>query len=341
MEFKNVIFSYKFTSIKEKKIYQICKAINNIFDEKITIPTLSKSIIDAKHNLGPIYLNIVNMLAYSDIIYLFNNNLNDLNNCGFYLNIIDDGSKHFLTYKDMVLFIFDDDTGEIKIIENPKYSEKHHILSLSKEKKINDAVGVSHVLCFSSNAKIEENINLHKNILKTFDKYSITHDIKSEIENSKHYYQNNILFKKPFSMWGMCEDNEYTIKIRYNHYSDIDKNNIKLFFTNIFNNIADIFENTKIKHNSLNYVNKINYSNIIKHKMNYECINVLDEVEKNKMDALCEMNDIPGINGIYLKPLTDEIVDGEHALNNIMRQTIKELLDSFLIFIDKEYENLS
>ncbi|AAG02757.1 putative RPO35 (vaccinia A29L) [Betaentomopoxvirus amoorei] len=340
MVFEHKIFSYNFTDIKKKKIYPICNCIINIFDKEIKIPTLTKAIIDTKHNLGPIYLNIANMLAYVDIIYLFNNNLDEINNCGIYLPIIDDGSKHFLTYKDIKLFIFDDETGKIKIIDNPKHSDKHHIINLSKERKTDDAIGSSHVLLFSCNSKIEENINLHKNILLTFKDYPVKVDIKNEIENSKHYYEKNLLYKKPFSMYSKYHEEKdiYTIDIRYNHYDDIPKENIKKFFIDIFNKIADIFENIKIKKNNVDYSNKISYSNILDHKMNYKYINVDDIIEKNKMDALCSINDIPGINGTYLKPSDEEINDAEYSLNTIMRNTIKELLESFINFIDETYE---
>ncbi|CCU55972.1 RNA polymerase RPO35 [Choristoneura rosaceana entomopoxvirus 'L'] len=341
MVFENIVFTYKFTSIKEKKIYQICKCINNIYDKKIRIPTLTKTIIDAKHNLGPIYLNIANMLAYVDIVYLFNNNLKNLNNCGIYLHIVDNGNKQFLTYKDIVLFIFDDDTGEIEIIKNPEHSDKHHILCLSKEKKSDDSIGSSHILLFSSNANIEENNNLHKNITNTFTNYPVKNNIKSEIQNSKHCYENNLLLKTPFSMWGMYneDDDVYIINIRYNHYDDIDRNNIKEFFTEIFTEIADIFETTIIKKNIVDYNIKISYSDILDHKMNYKYVNVPeDDIAKNKMDALCYMNDIDGINGVYLKANDEEIIDGEFALNTIMRNTIKELLDEFLKFVDETYD---
>ncbi|CCU56274.1 RNA polymerase RPO35 [Mythimna separata entomopoxvirus 'L'] len=340
MVFVHSIFSYKFTHIKEKKIYEICKAINGIFDEYIRIPTLSKTIIDPTHTLGVTYANIASQLAYVDILYLFNNNLDKLDNCGIYLHILNDASKKYVTYSDLKLFIFDDETGKIEIIKNPIHNDKHHIMALCKEKKCDESIGSSHVLCFSNTAKIEDNINLHNNIISTFDKYPIKNNLHVEIQNSSHYYKDRLLFQTPFNMWGMYHEDEdtYTINIRYNHYADINKNNIKKFITKVFTDIGDIFENTLIHKNILDYTNKINYSDI-KHTKNYNYIYVNQDnrIESYKMDAICSVNDIPGINGTYLKPIDEEIIDSEETLNKNMRNIINELLNSFLKHIDDLY----
>lgn len=328
MEFKHQILNVK---LKFPYAYDIGKSIIAIYEEKINIPILSKYIIDPNHTLGITFTNLANNLSFVDLLYLFNNRLENINNCGCRLQINTYGENFTITYNDLSLFIFNND-GEIEKIENPKYANKHMIGGnmIDNIEQNKSFCGSSDILLFSSIANIEDNLNLHKNILKMFPDYTIKDNIKEAIYNSKLDYDRNPKFKKPFNIWGTSDggDDEFDIFIRFNHYLDVNQNNIKSYIIKIFTQIGEIFDSININQINTNYENKLIDSGAYLHKNNYNFVQVFEKLEKNKFDILCKINNIHGINGNYLISEKDELVNANESMTSTIKYAISEIINN-------------
>ncbi|AAC97674.1 ORF MSV149 putative RPO35 homolog (vaccinia A29L), similar to SW:P21087 [Melanoplus sanguinipes entomopoxvirus] len=342
--FFHEIFTIKLiTPLAEK----IGTCINAIYNDNIKLPVFSKYIIDRTYSLSIPFENMVNNLKNISrmIPYLFSNYFRNTNNLGIKLHLISDGTKYYLTCKDLELFIFDDTTGKITIIEKPKYADKHMIGCISansnlteEEKKKYKSEG--YILLFTSTSNIETNYNLHDEILKTFPDYPMK-SITNEIENSRQKYEPSFIeYDTPFNLWIIVNKEGTFLNIRLNHYFDIDKNIIRNYLLDIFKIINDIFfTSTDNIYQEINdYIKDLEYNGIYDHKLNYDIITVKNKISTKIFDALCYVNDIPCNNGFYLKPRDTEVIQSE-KLTEFFRKEIQHISEEITNHFNSIYSH--
>jgi hypothetical protein len=333
LSFKHEILEIE---LKSPKSYYIGKIISTIYDKKIKIPKLSKFIIDPNHTMGIPFENWVKNLSNLDLLYLFNTRLTNIKNFGCRLKLTN-SNKREITCADLTLFIFDDD-GAIEIIKNPKKSNEHIIGILQEQHVKTDISNYIDILLFSADANIEDNINLHNNILKLFPDYTIKTNLNNAIINSIPCYDKDDIdkYKCPLNMWGINDGSEdyYRLYMRINIYLDTDLQNLKTYLIDIFKRIGAEYENISISETEIDFNNKIIYAGISEHKNNYRLISISDDIQKLKMDAVCNINNISGINGNYLIPNTEELDDPDSELSINIKKEISNIIIHISNFID-------
>lgn len=320
---------------------KIAGCINSIYVQNISIPVFSKFIIDRTCTLNQPFENYVNNLKGISISipYLFSEHFKSTSNLGIKLQIVSDGFEHIYTYDDLVLFVFDDETGKINIVKNPPGS-KYHMIGIESantnltDKERDEYKSQGYILLFSSTAKIEDNYNLHDELLKTFPDYPMN-SIKDEIENSRQIYEYNMVNGQlPFNMWIINNEDGTYLNIRINHYLDINKTIIKDYLLDIFKTIYDIFFTTSdnIYQEIINYKKELEFNDIQNHELNYDIIKIQNNVDKKIFDAICYSNNIPGTNGYYLKPRSDEIIQTDKLVDffrNEIQYICEEITNHF------------
>ncbi|BAO49514.1 DNA-dependent RNA polymerase RPO35 [Alphaentomopoxvirus acuprea] len=316
--------------------YQIGTNIINIYNNNIRMPVLSKYILYA-HELGTTFVNLVNNLQFVDLLYLFHNELNNLNNCGIRLKVCDDGKSKNITYNDLQLFVFDAN-GKIRLIKNPRFADKHVIWPITEVNVgASDCTYTTDILLFSSKANIENNYKLYNEILAIFDDYPIK-NLEDAVQNSKYVYEYNMVMdKKPFNIKGFSYNNDYKIKIWFNHYYDINGELIADYICDIFEEIYKTFSTRLYALNAINipFENKLIYSDITNHKNNYYLETIDDNIDKKIRDSVQAINRIPGINGIYLIPDKIELQEPDKFIEFFRKE-----IDNIQIYIRNHFKSL-
>lgn len=341
------VFSHEILTIKliTPLADKIANCIDAIYNENIRIPVFSKYIIDRTYALNIPFENMVNNLKNISrlIPYLFSNYFRNTNNLGIKLHLISNGTKYNLTCKDLELFIFDDETGKITIIEKPEFCDKHMIGSIPANSNLTDEEkekyrSEGYILLFSSMSNIETNYNLHDEILKTFPDYPMK-SITNEIENSRQKYEPSFIeYDTPFNLWVINNEKGTFLKIRINHYFDIDKNILRNYLLDIFKIINDIFftSTDNIYQEVKDYIKDLEYNGIYDHTLNYDIITVKNKIDMKIFDVLCYINNIPCNNGFYLKPRDTEVIQSE-KLTDFFRKEIQHISEEITNHFDLIY----
>jgi hypothetical protein len=329
---KDIVTSYKeivisFSKDIDPDAHLVGIIIINLYNNFISIPTLSKFMIDSTNTLGIVSSNILNIYKKLPIMYLFNKYLNELTiiknikkntrDCGIFYDIKENNEEKLYTLKDIDCFMIDSEN--IQFIEPPKYANKHFLF---KSRKMNKE-SRSRSILFSTNADISEKIqdeliNKYKDIY-TKDLFNFEYE-NGEILSGK----SDLQYQKPFNIIGLKKSNEYIIKIYINLFADIDNNiyfNYILYILDIINQI--FFERVdNIKREIKNHEIEKNKFSLNKN-CNYDIIEINDFADIAIESAINITNGDPGSeNTKFLKSKNKE-----HS-TEIIKIKFSKILDS-------------